>query len=514
MSEQDTPRTTRSGKTRLTEEEVKQIQEEKRKKRQEKLNRPVQQRYSSQSSSDSEIEENSDSNEFSPAIDSVVDRDLSSNLENVSFTEKPSDSNPQVPSSPSNFPSSANPKDSDSDSKNSLDDLDKDPIFGIFRRSLLTNKTKMTDQPQFQTSEFHKLIPVYDGSVKDLQHFISCCDFFYKNLDARFHEKFYHALVSKLKSKAFDLYNNHTYKDWPEFKIALKKYFSVRKTFETYQLELANIRQGKLSVQEYSQNIEEILREMNNIGKEIKVENASGEKFFRAQNEKLALRAYVNGLNSPLKTILRARKFENLDDLIRDALELEAEENLRNPQPTYSSKSCSYCHRTNHTIDQCFRRNNNNNNTNFSRNNSNQNRSNNNSNRNNFGNYSNNNGYNRNGNSNNNSNRNSNFNSGRNNNSNNYNNNNNNNSNSNNNSNNNRRNSQNYSNRDNNSNNSNGNNNRNGGNNRNNGNSNQSNSNGNRQNSNQHVRFLETEQKNETPQTAEMDNASLNFLLN
>lgn len=503
MSNFDTPKSTRSGRIRLSENEIRRKQEEKREFRQKRLNHPTQQQYSSQTSSDSEEIKDSDSNEFISGNDSPTDQNLSTKLESTSFTD-PNNTIPQNPSIPANYLSSVEPlRGNYPEPKNSLDNLDEDPIFNILRRSLLEKKPKMADQPQFQTSEFHKLIPVYDGSVKDLQHFISCCDFFYKTLDAGFRNTFYEALVSKLKSKAFDLYNNHQYRDWPEFKIALKKYFSVRKTFEIYQLELANIRQGKLSIQDYSQKIEEILREMNNIGRDIRVDNASGEKFFKAQNEKLALRAYINGLNNPLKNILRARKIENLDDLIRDALELEAEENIRNPQLT-SSKSCTYCHRTNHTIDQCFRRNNNRNN---SFNNSNQNRFNNN-NRNYSNNNSNNNGNTRSGNSNyNNSNKNSNFNSGRNNNNSNYNNNQSSNSNNNNN-----RNSQNYSNRNNNLNNNN--NNRNGGNYRYNGNSSQSNGNSNRQNSNQHVRFVESEQKNETLQTANVDNASLNFLLN
>lgn len=80
MSDQDTPKTTRSGKTRLTNEQVKAIQEERKKKRQEQLNHPNRQQYSSESSSDSEIEKSSDSTEFTQAIDSAADKDLSSNL--------------------------------------------------------------------------------------------------------------------------------------------------------------------------------------------------------------------------------------------------------------------------------------------------------------------------------------------------------------------------------------------------------------------------------------------------
>lgn len=514
MSDFDTPRTTRSGKIRLTKEEIEKIQEEKRQKRQEKLNNPsqfhlVQPLRNPSSEEDSEVPETSDSDDFIPENLTEDETNLSSNLGKFSFTEQQNTSDIQKPSASStNFSKENKSFDTASPERNSgLDNLDKDPIFKSLRGSLLSNKnnnTRKMSDPPFPTTEFHTIIPEYSGTIKDLQHFISCCDFFHSSLVEAHRGIFLKALVRKLKGKAFNLFNNRQWGDWPEFKLALKKYFSVTKSFETFQLELANIRQGKMPIQEYSQNIEEILHEMNIIGKDIKINNISGEQFFKIQNEKLALKAFLNGLNPSFKNILKARKYESLDDAIRDALELEAEDNLKSSQPQLQfSKFCNYCRRTNHTIEQCFKRKNN---SNFNSSNNNFNRSNGN-NFDNFQRFGNGNQNNRNGNSNDNSNsyRNSNSNSNR-------------SSNGNSSNNNNNRNFQNYSNQNNNSNNYN-NNNRNGGNYRNNGNSSQSNnnssqSNNNRSNSNQRVRFIENDQKNETVQTAEMDNAALNFILN
>lgn len=118
MSGQDTPRTTRSGRVRLNEEE------EEKASRKIKSSRKT---ISSQSSSDSEVDRSSNSEEFVSASGSAADRELSSNLENISFTDKPSDINLQEFSSSTNFPSTSKQKESESDSKNSLDALDKDP---------------------------------------------------------------------------------------------------------------------------------------------------------------------------------------------------------------------------------------------------------------------------------------------------------------------------------------------------------------------------------------------------
>lgn len=170
---------------------------------------------------------------------------------------------------------------------------------------------------EFITSNFHKSIPEFSGNVRNLQHFITCCDLFYDNLDEENKPRFFPALVRKLTQKAFTLYHNRTWDDWNQFKVALKKYFSVHKSFETFQLELANIQQRNFNIRDYSQKVETILHEMNSIGKEIKIEGqAGGEAYFKVQNEKLALKAFINGLNVPIKHILKARKYETLDDAI------------------------------------------------------------------------------------------------------------------------------------------------------------------------------------------------------
>lgn len=377
----------------------------------------------------------------------------------------------------------------------SIDKLNEDKAFIKFRKSLLEPKPIMAqnEEQKLSLTEFSKAIPECSGLIKDLQHFIACCDYFYETLSPQQKGDFLKALVRKLTGKAFNLFHNREWADWPTFKAELKKYFAITKSFETFQLELANIRQGKESIQDYSQRIEEILFHLNTIGKDIRVNNVSGEHYFKAQNEKLALKAFLNGLNSPLKNILLARKYNELKEAVKDAIELEVDLRLNKPkQQTF----CNYCKRDNHTIDKCFRRNQNNSlnqnqNNSFNRNNSNSRFYNGNNSR--FSNNSSNgqNSFKPNFNSVQ-GNRNTSSSNGNH--------------------------SQNFSNRNNfnsanqnHSNNGNNNSNRNNGNRSNNGNNQRSNGSNNGTN---RVRFIESEQKNEVPQTAQMDNAALNLLLN
>lgn len=156
-------------------------------------------------------------------------------------------------------------------------------------------------------SNFHKCIPEFSGTTKDVNRFIACCDNFYSSLtDDNNRNIFLKSLVRKFTDRAFDFYNRNEWTSWDLLKTSLKKYFSSPKTFEGYQIELGKIRQGSFSVREFSEKIEFILTELKKISDEIIVNDLSGAVFFNAQNEKLAIKAFVDGLNDPLKTILSA----------------------------------------------------------------------------------------------------------------------------------------------------------------------------------------------------------------
>lgn len=188
--------------------------------------------------------------------------------------------------------------------------------------------------PIFDVSTFYKSIPEFDGNVDNLNRFLACCDHFHSNLPSiEIKQTFLKSLVRKLVGRAFDFYNKkETWTSWDELKLALKSYFSPTQSFEGYQIELCKCKQDKFSVREFGEKIEKILVEINKISNRIEVEGSNGGKFFKIQNEKLAIKSFLNGLNEPLKTILRSRKYDLIQDAIRDAIEIENEEILNRMQ--------------------------------------------------------------------------------------------------------------------------------------------------------------------------------------
>lgn len=248
-------------------------------------------------------------------------------------------------------------------------------------------------QPVFDISSFQKSIPEYDGSADALNKFLACADMYHASLaNEDLKATFLKSLVRKLVGRAFDFYfKKDTWASWDELKTELKSYFSESACFETLQLKLCSSRQNQLSVRAFGELIEKILVEINKISNQITVEGATGGEFFKVQNEKLAIKSFLNGLNEPLKTILRSRKYDKVQLAIRDAIEIENEEalnkmqaiNISEPKPVVKTElvqreydnfankpnigrriTCFRCKQDGHSFRNCYA----NINTNFSNN--------------------------------------------------------------------------------------------------------------------------------------------------
>lgn len=193
-----------------------------------------------------------------------------------------------------------------------------------------TSPEEITMTTKFDFAAFYKSIPEFDGNINDLNRFVACCDQFYEQLGADNDKQatFLKALVRKFLNRAFDFYNKKQWASWTDLKNELKSYFSTSQTLEGYQIELTKLKQSSLTVREFGEKIDKILVEMNKISSDFKIGNESGSKFFKIQNEKLAIKSFINGLIEPFKTILRSRKFSDLQAAIKDAIVLENEEKL------------------------------------------------------------------------------------------------------------------------------------------------------------------------------------------
>lgn len=220
---------------------------------------------------------------------------------------------------------------------------------------------EITIMTEFPFTNFHKSIPEFSGTNSELNRFIACCDLFNGELTTDPHrETFLKFLVKKFSGRAFDFYSKQTWANWLELKNALKKYFSSSQSFEGFQMQLSKQKQGILDVKKFAEKIQEILLEMNRISSEITVANQTGTQFFKAQNEKLAIKSFVNGLNEPIRGYLKSQTFTDLQAAIKSAIELESDEylnknfgNLLNSEPQSKPLICFKCNKTGHAASVC-----------------------------------------------------------------------------------------------------------------------------------------------------------------
>lgn len=215
---------------------------------------------------------------------------------------------------------------------NSLDSLLNQSLYKPNNKPILTkeNSKIITNMSTFNLTNFHKLVPQFNGNEDDLDRFIDTCDIQHFSCTEEVgRTEFMNALRSKLIGRAYDFFKKATYTDWPTFKTDLKKQFASPETFEGYHLKLTSLKQNDSSVREFADKIEKILYAMNKTSSEIKVNNATGTEFFKAQNDKLAIKSFINGLKDSLRNVLRARKYTSIREAISDAVELEIEDSSR-----------------------------------------------------------------------------------------------------------------------------------------------------------------------------------------
>lgn len=202
-------------------------------------------------------------------------------------------------------------------------------------KNIVNNETEDNiDTPNmtstFDLTKFSKLVPQYDGKEDELDRFIDCCSDRYASCTEDLgRSEFLSALRSKLTGRAYDFFKKSTYTDWDTLRTDLKKQFSSPENFAGFHLKLTSLKQGNNSVREYADKIEKILHSMNKTSSEIRIANQDGSAFFKAQNDKLGIKSFINGLKDSLRNVLRARKYTAIRDAISDAIELEIEDASR-----------------------------------------------------------------------------------------------------------------------------------------------------------------------------------------
>lgn len=175
----------------------------------------------------------------------------------------------------------------------------------------------------FTIADFNRVIPEFKGDSSHLPVFLRRCDTFHDSLNDAGKASFLSHIIFKLSGKAFLIFEDKQYNDWPTLKSDLLEGIKVSKSASAVQNELVNLsQQASQSAKEFSETIKEKLKELSDIIKS-QYDNAEVIKSFRIEHEKIAIRAFKEGLRPPLK--YRVVNFEpkSLDEIVKKAVEEE-----------------------------------------------------------------------------------------------------------------------------------------------------------------------------------------------
>ncbi len=175
----------------------------------------------------------------------------------------------------------------------------------------------------FSIADFNRVIPEFKGETAQLHVFLKRCDTFHNTLTQDGKQAFLSHIIFKLAGKAFLIYESKQYNDWPTLKADLLEGIRVSKSASAIQNELINLRQGpNHSAKEFADIIREKLKELSDIiGSLYQVPEVV--KSFKVEHEKIAIRAFKEGLRTPLKHRIVNYDPKSLDELVKKAVEEE-----------------------------------------------------------------------------------------------------------------------------------------------------------------------------------------------
>lgn len=205
-----------------------------------------------------------------------------------------------------------------------------------------------------------KIIPEFDGSSDTLDRFIDSCDTVFKRIDEDSTDDldlFLDLIRSKLKNKAYDIVKYKQFKTFTELKTEFKQQFADTRSVEQLQVELVQIRQNfRESVRDFASRVEKLLFELNDAC--IAREGVKAAVHIQNLNSITAKNSFENGLQEPIRLIIKASRFTNLKDAISKAVEEETMQNNSSIQWSSSNSrnqiKCQLCSRTGHSAPNCY----------------------------------------------------------------------------------------------------------------------------------------------------------------
>lgn len=223
------------------------------------------------------------------------------------------------------------------------------------------NEDLCSEEAHVDSFDIHlalKIIPNFSGESSELHKFISCCEIIYEPLQKDEDRlQFLNVLKAKLNGPAYDIVKYKNFTTWSELKLELKRQFSIKRSVEQLQIELINCKQKSDSVKIFGNKLEKLLSELNDAC--VVSEGTRAAEHFVNLNEKTALRSFEDGLNDPIKIIIKACRFTSLRSAILKATEEESTVMKDDSQKPILSKfpiQCQICNKKGHISRNCIHR--------------------------------------------------------------------------------------------------------------------------------------------------------------
>ena len=209
----------------------------------------------------------------------------------------------------------------------------------------------------FQLDSALKMIPEFHGNRNDLHKFLACCDIVAASCTTQNHqESLINVIKTKLCGAAYNLIKYKNFATWADLKPILQQQYLEKRTIAQLQTELVNSRQrSNEDVITFANRLERLTLDLTDAC--ITSEGEDAADVIQSLNNKCCLKAFVDGLNNPIRLVIKASRFPTFEEAVAAACEEERStktSKFHNNFRTTNQINCFKCGKRNHKAEDCY----------------------------------------------------------------------------------------------------------------------------------------------------------------
>lgn len=233
----------------------------------------------------------------------------------------------------------------------------------------------------FSARDVANFIPDYDGSQSTLHDFISACDHAIKYIDEENVEHIPFLIKSKLVGEAKQFISSRALANWTDIRNLLLSHFGDTRDAESLLRELTtSFQKHSEPPRSYVQRVQLLLTKLRNCTALDDSLDKITKEAMNLKHEKIGLKTILSGLNDPIGQTLRSQRPQSIEDAtsilaeeenlqyLKSFRNMNVKDNFQKPSQiipkTFKNenrtptKQCTYCQKTGHLAQDCYRKNN------------------------------------------------------------------------------------------------------------------------------------------------------------